>query len=216
MGKDSKAFSAAMKVAEDEDRKATILRRESRGAADTPEELVEYFLNTAAEDMDFEVARNRPKLSDEFFKCAGGRAAKLGGNLEKGRGDEAGQGFVRQRAQRAQALWRVLQVHACTGHKRGGSGRILQRILEGILEGGRETSQGVLEGILEGTLEGRKGGRGASGLGFLRRGMHPALVGAVPFSGRRSRWQAGLRRCRGTSVVCGVGRGQPNFWGCRD
>jgi len=68
MGKDSKAFSAAMKVAEDEDRKATILRRESRGAADTPEELVEYFLNTAAEDMDFEVARNRPKLSDEFFK----------------------------------------------------------------------------------------------------------------------------------------------------
>lgn len=33
------------------------------------EELVEYFLNTVAEDMEFEVSRYRPRLTAEFFRC---------------------------------------------------------------------------------------------------------------------------------------------------
>lgn len=44
-----------------------MFRRESRTPAANDEELVEYFLNTLAEDMEFEVARNRPRLSASFF-----------------------------------------------------------------------------------------------------------------------------------------------------
>lgn len=48
--------------------KEKIMRREARGAATSPEEVVEYFLNTVEEDMEFEVARNMPKLNAAFFK----------------------------------------------------------------------------------------------------------------------------------------------------
>ncbi len=39
--------------------------------------MVEYFLNTVGEDMQFEVARYRPKLDTAFFRC-GVRGCVLG------------------------------------------------------------------------------------------------------------------------------------------
>ena len=42
-------------------------RRESREVPDDPHDLVEYFLDTEAPDISFEVARCRPKLNDNFF-----------------------------------------------------------------------------------------------------------------------------------------------------
>jgi hypothetical protein len=42
-------------------------RRESREVPDDPHDLVEYFLDTEAPDMSYEVARCRPKLNDDFF-----------------------------------------------------------------------------------------------------------------------------------------------------
>ncbi|KAG1655383.1 hypothetical protein FOA52_006973 [Chlamydomonas sp. UWO 241] len=68
MGKDGKAYAAAMKTAEEDDRQEIVMRRESRGVAETNEEIVEYFMNTVAVDMDFEIVRYRPKLTEGFFK----------------------------------------------------------------------------------------------------------------------------------------------------
>lgn len=42
-------------------------RRESREVPNDPYDLVEYFLDTEAPDMSFEVARCRPNLNDDFF-----------------------------------------------------------------------------------------------------------------------------------------------------
>lgn len=39
---------------------------------ETDEELVEYFLNTVADDLEYEVARYRPRLTAAFFRCAPG------------------------------------------------------------------------------------------------------------------------------------------------
>ncbi|KAK9074703.1 hypothetical protein SSX86_003021 [Deinandra increscens subsp. villosa] len=50
---------------EETDRRRAL--RESRGVPDTHEELVEYFLDTEAQELEFEIARMRPKLTDEFF-----------------------------------------------------------------------------------------------------------------------------------------------------
>lgn len=61
-------FAAAIATAFDEDRKKVIARRESRNIPTTDAELVEFYLNTIAEDMEFEVARTRPRLTPEFFK----------------------------------------------------------------------------------------------------------------------------------------------------
>ncbi|KAI3813025.1 hypothetical protein L1987_17738 [Smallanthus sonchifolius] len=41
--------------------------RESRRVPDTQEQLVEYFLDTEAQELEFEIARMRPKLTDDFF-----------------------------------------------------------------------------------------------------------------------------------------------------
>lgn len=96
MQKSSKEFMAAIKLAEDDDRKVQLMRREARQApADGDHQgLVEYFLNTVgrhhepckivltifsfvrnclqmyqvAEDMDFEVSRRRPSLDAAFFR----------------------------------------------------------------------------------------------------------------------------------------------------
>jgi hypothetical protein len=68
MAKEAKSFASTLKLSEDDARKEIIMRREARGTAETPAELVEYFLNTVADDMEFEVARNRPKLDAAFFK----------------------------------------------------------------------------------------------------------------------------------------------------
>eukprot|EP00195_Chlamydomonas_chlamydogama_P007973 CAMPEP_0202898920 /NCGR_PEP_ID=MMETSP1392-20130828/7306_1 /ASSEMBLY_ACC=CAM_ASM_000868 /TAXON_ID=225041 /ORGANISM="Chlamydomonas chlamydogama, Strain SAG 11-48b" /LENGTH=324 /DNA_ID=CAMNT_0049584987 /DNA_START=91 /DNA_END=1065 /DNA_ORIENTATION=+ len=76
MKKENKEFMAAMKLAEDEIRKEVLVRRESRNVPDKAEELVEYFLNTVAEDMEFEVSRCRPKLDKEFFRHLDGVIGK--------------------------------------------------------------------------------------------------------------------------------------------
>ncbi|BBN69848.1 hypothetical protein Prudu_1199S000200 [Prunus dulcis] len=39
----------------------------SRAAPDTAEELIEYFLNTEAREIEFEISRLRPRLDKEFF-----------------------------------------------------------------------------------------------------------------------------------------------------
>ncbi|XP_011081196.1 uncharacterized protein LOC105164278 isoform X2 [Sesamum indicum] len=41
--------------------------RESRVIPDTIEKLVEYFLDTEAQEIEFEIARLRPRLNEEFF-----------------------------------------------------------------------------------------------------------------------------------------------------
>lgn len=52
-------FAAAVTATKDDIRKQVLLRRSQRAPPDDPSELVEYFLNTDAEDMEFEVARCR-------------------------------------------------------------------------------------------------------------------------------------------------------------
>lgn len=41
--------------------------RQARVVPDTPGELIEYFLDTEAQEMEFEIARLRPRLNEEFF-----------------------------------------------------------------------------------------------------------------------------------------------------
>lgn len=57
-----------MKLAEDDTEKEMLFRRESRTPPTTNEELVEYFLNTMQEDMEYEVSRKRPMLDGNFFR----------------------------------------------------------------------------------------------------------------------------------------------------
>ena len=42
-------------------------KREARLVPEDPHDLVEFFLDTEAPDMEWEVARCRPKLDKEFF-----------------------------------------------------------------------------------------------------------------------------------------------------
>ncbi|KAH9777414.1 Dimethylallyl adenosine tRNA methylthiotransferase [Citrus sinensis] len=42
-------------------------RRQSRVLPDTAEEMIEYFLDTEAQELEFEIARLRPRLNQEFF-----------------------------------------------------------------------------------------------------------------------------------------------------
>ena len=73
MAKQSKEFMSAMKLAEDDDRKVQLFRRESRTtpAEGDQDAMIEYFLNTVGEDMDFEVSRCRPRLDALFFRSVG-------------------------------------------------------------------------------------------------------------------------------------------------
>ncbi|WOG88432.1 hypothetical protein DCAR_0207667 [Daucus carota subsp. sativus] len=43
--------------------------RAARVVPDTPAGLIEYFLDTEAQELEFEIARLRPRLDDEFFAC---------------------------------------------------------------------------------------------------------------------------------------------------
>ncbi|KDP25615.1 hypothetical protein JCGZ_20771 [Jatropha curcas] len=52
-------------VREEKERRRAL--RESRIIPDTPAELIEYFLDTEAQDIEFEIARMRPRLNKEFF-----------------------------------------------------------------------------------------------------------------------------------------------------
>ncbi|XP_028787484.1 uncharacterized protein LOC114743441 [Neltuma alba] len=53
-------------VREEKERRQAL--RQSRDVPDTLEELVEYFLDTEAQDIEFEIARMRPRLNEEFFQ----------------------------------------------------------------------------------------------------------------------------------------------------
>ncbi|EEF50973.1 uncharacterized protein LOC8272124 [Ricinus communis] len=52
-------------VREEKERRQNL--RLSRDIPDTPAELVEYFLDTEAQEIEFEIARMRPRLNQEFF-----------------------------------------------------------------------------------------------------------------------------------------------------
>ncbi|KAJ1416035.1 hypothetical protein SESBI_17554 [Sesbania bispinosa] len=52
-------------VREEKERRQTL--RQSRDVPDTPQELIEYFLDTEAQEIEFEIARMRPRLNEEFF-----------------------------------------------------------------------------------------------------------------------------------------------------
>ncbi|GAU20723.1 hypothetical protein TSUD_231370 [Trifolium subterraneum] len=41
--------------------------RQSRDVPDTPQDLIEYLLDTEAQEIEFEIARMRPRLNAEFF-----------------------------------------------------------------------------------------------------------------------------------------------------
>ncbi|KAJ9549901.1 hypothetical protein OSB04_022444 [Centaurea solstitialis] len=52
-------------VQEEKERRRAL--RESRTPPSNPAELVEYFLDTEAQELELEIARSRPLLNDEFF-----------------------------------------------------------------------------------------------------------------------------------------------------
>jgi hypothetical protein len=70
MKKENKEFMAAIKMADDDDRKAALLRRETRSspAEGDHDGMIEYLLSTVAEDMEYEISRNRPRLDAGFFR----------------------------------------------------------------------------------------------------------------------------------------------------
>ncbi|KAJ0265756.1 Dimethylallyl [Hirschfeldia incana] len=64
--RDSEAKEAFQKqLREERERRAAL--RESRVVPDTSAELIEYFLDTEAQEIEFEIARLRGRLTDEFF-----------------------------------------------------------------------------------------------------------------------------------------------------
>ncbi|KAL8539726.1 hypothetical protein ACS0TY_001369 [Phlomoides rotata] len=64
--KDAEARDSFQRQVREETERMRALR-ESRVIPDTIEELVEYFLDTEAQEIEFEIARVRPRLNDEFF-----------------------------------------------------------------------------------------------------------------------------------------------------
>ncbi|KAI5655648.1 hypothetical protein M9H77_32835 [Catharanthus roseus] len=64
--KDSDAREAfERQVREEKERRRAL--RESRAVPDTAAGLVDYFLDTEARELEFEIARLRPRLNEEFF-----------------------------------------------------------------------------------------------------------------------------------------------------
>ncbi|XP_030500914.2 uncharacterized protein LOC115716292 [Cannabis sativa] len=64
--KDAEAREAfEQQVLEEKARRAAL--RQSRVAPDSAAGLIEYFLDTEAQDIEFEIARLRPRLTKEFF-----------------------------------------------------------------------------------------------------------------------------------------------------
>lgn len=64
--KDSEAREAFERQLREEKQRRQALR-ESRLVPDTAAGLVEYFLDTEAQELEFEIARLRPRLNDELF-----------------------------------------------------------------------------------------------------------------------------------------------------
>ncbi|XP_022881120.1 uncharacterized protein LOC111398451 [Olea europaea var. sylvestris] len=74
--KDAEAKEAFERhVREEKERRRAL--RESRVIPDTAAELVEYFLDTEAQEIEFEIARMRPRLNEEFFSHLKGELGKL-------------------------------------------------------------------------------------------------------------------------------------------
>lgn len=65
---DAQDYAAAMLRAQTEAEKAVLTRRMTRTPPEDNNELVEYLLNTDQQDIEFEAARCRPKLTPDFFK----------------------------------------------------------------------------------------------------------------------------------------------------
>ncbi|XP_039011433.1 uncharacterized protein LOC120140533 [Hibiscus syriacus] len=64
--KDAEAREAfEQHLSQEKERRRTL--RESREIPDTAEELIEYFLDTEAQEIEFEIARLRHRLDEEFF-----------------------------------------------------------------------------------------------------------------------------------------------------
>lgn len=68
MMKENKEYAKEMARAKDDVRRAVLTRREARAPPTPHDELVEFLLNTEAEDMEYTVARCRPLLDAEFFR----------------------------------------------------------------------------------------------------------------------------------------------------
>ncbi|KAJ4846543.1 hypothetical protein Tsubulata_013545 [Turnera subulata] len=64
--KDADAREAFEQEIREEKRRREALRL-SRVIPDTAAELIEYFLDTEAQELEFEIARLRPRLNEEFF-----------------------------------------------------------------------------------------------------------------------------------------------------
>ncbi|WZZ13308.1 hypothetical protein YC2023_106397 [Brassica napus] len=64
--RDSEAKEAFQKQLREERERRQALR-ESRVVPDTSAELIEFFLDTEAQEIEFEIARLRGRLNDEFF-----------------------------------------------------------------------------------------------------------------------------------------------------
>eukprot|EP00210_Caulerpa_lentillifera_P002096 g2011.t1 len=62
-----KEFATKVEEAKTEMQKETLARREARIEPKDLEGFVEYFLNTDMKDMQYEVTKWRPRLTDEFF-----------------------------------------------------------------------------------------------------------------------------------------------------
>lgn len=65
--KDAEAREAYERHLKEEKERREALRQ-SRVIPDTVAELIEYFLDTEAQEIEYEIARLRPRLNDEFFK----------------------------------------------------------------------------------------------------------------------------------------------------
>ncbi|KAE9606902.1 hypothetical protein Lal_00025962 [Lupinus albus] len=64
--KDSDAREAFdRQIREEAERRQAV--RDFRVPPDTPKELIEYFLDTEAQDIEYEIARMRPRLTKEFY-----------------------------------------------------------------------------------------------------------------------------------------------------
>ncbi|KAL2472456.1 hypothetical protein Adt_40592 [Abeliophyllum distichum] len=74
--KDAEAKEAFERHVREEKERRQVLRQ-SRVIPDTAVELVEYFLDTEAQEIEFEIARLRPRLNEEFFSHLQGELGKL-------------------------------------------------------------------------------------------------------------------------------------------
>mmetsp|Transcript_4536 Transcript_4536/g.28816 ORF Transcript_4536/g.28816 Transcript_4536/m.28816 type:complete len:253 (-) Transcript_4536:273-1031(-) len=58
----------ANRKAQEEERQAIMQKREARVVPTSPIDLIEYFLDTESQEMEYEIARCRPYMNEDFFK----------------------------------------------------------------------------------------------------------------------------------------------------